>query len=76
VLILRVRDPERHRPFRAPVIWFVAPAAVLSCGFLMYKLPMVTWIRFGIWLAIGLVIYFLYGVRNSVARKEELTHGG
>ena len=41
----------------------------------MYKLPRITWERFGIWLAIGLVIYFAYGARHSVARKEELTHG-
>jgi APA family basic amino acid/polyamine antiporter len=76
VLILRVRQPELHRPFRAPLIWFVAPAAVLSCGYLMFQLPRITWERFGIWLVVGLLIYFAYGVRHSVARKEELTHGG
>jgi APA family basic amino acid/polyamine antiporter len=75
ILILRVRNPGLHRPFRAPAIWFVAPAAVLSCGYLMAELPMITWARFGIWLAIGLAIYFMYGVRHSVARREELTHG-
>jgi APA family basic amino acid/polyamine antiporter len=75
VMILRIRDPHRHRPFRAPIIWFVAPAAVVSCGFLMAQLPGITWARFGIWLAIGLVIYFLYGARHSVARHEEMSHG-
>lgn len=65
VLILRIKDPDRHRPFRAPVVWFVAPAAVVSCVFLMVQLPMVTWIRFVVWLAAGLAIYFLYGYRKS-----------
>lgn len=65
VLILRSIDPDRERPFRAPVVWFVAPAAVLSCGYLMVQLPRVTWIRFVVWLAAGLVIYALYGVRKS-----------
>jgi APA family basic amino acid/polyamine antiporter len=68
VLILRVRDPERERPFRAPAIWFVAPAAVVSCLFLMLQLPRITWIRFGLWLAAGLVIYALYGYRKSRLR--------
>jgi len=71
VMALRLRDPGRHRPFRTPAIWLVAPAAVLSCGFLMYQLPRVTWIRFGIWLAIGLVIYFLYGYHKSVLGRAE-----
>ncbi|HEV7587974.1 MAG TPA: amino acid permease [Longimicrobium sp.] len=66
VLVLRLRDPGRHRPFRTPLVWVVAPAAVLSCGFLMYQLPKITWIRFGIWLAVGLVFYFLYGYHKSI----------
>jgi len=70
VLILRIREPERHRPFRAPVVWFVAPAAVVSCVYLMLQLPAVTWIRFGIWLAIGLVLYFLYGYRHSLEGRR------
>jgi APA family basic amino acid/polyamine antiporter len=68
VLILRLKDPARPRPFRAPVVWFVAPAAVLSCGFLMLQLPTVTWIRFVVWLALGLCIYVLYGYRKSRLR--------
>ncbi|MET0397943.1 MAG: amino acid permease [Longimicrobiaceae bacterium] len=69
VMVLRVRDPGRHRPFRTPAIWFVAPAAILSCGYLMAELPRVTWERFIIWLAIGLVMYFLYGYRKSRLRN-------
>ena len=70
VLILRIRDPSRPRPFRAPFIWFVAPAAVVSCGFLMLQLPGITWLRFGLWLVAGLVIYFLYGYRKSRLRQQ------
>jgi APA family basic amino acid/polyamine antiporter len=69
VMALRLRDPGRHRPFRTPLIWITAPAAVVSCGFLMYQLPRVTWERFIIWLAIGLVFYFLYGVHKSVLNR-------
>jgi len=70
VLVLRVREPGRHRPFRTPAVWLVAPAAVISCGFLMIQLPRITWERFIIWLAVGLVIYFAYGFRNSRLRAE------
>jgi len=68
VMVLRVRDPGRHRPFRTPAVWFVAPAAILSCGYLMVQLPRVTWERFIIWLAVGLVLYFMYGYRHSRLR--------
>jgi APA family basic amino acid/polyamine antiporter len=70
VLVLRVREPERHRPFRTPAVWFVAPAAIVSCGFLMYQLPGLTWIRFGLWLGAGLLIYFVYGMRHSRLRSR------
>ncbi len=69
ILILRRTDPGRARPFHTPFVWFVAPAAVLSCGYLMFQLPTVTWIRFGIWLLAGLVLYALYGYRHSALRK-------
>jgi APA family basic amino acid/polyamine antiporter len=68
VMVLRLREPERHRPFRTPAVWVVAPAAILSCGFLMYQLPMITWIRFVIWLVVGLTFYFLYGYWKSTLR--------
>ena len=68
VMVLRVREPNRPRPFRTPAIWFVGPAAIVSCGFLMLKLPTLTWIRFGVWLAAGLVLYFAYGYWRSKLR--------
>jgi len=42
--------------------------SILACFYLMYQLPGITWIRFGIWLAVGLVFYFLYGYKHSVLR--------
>jgi len=65
VMVLRVREPNLHRPFRAPWVWFVGPMGVLSSAYLMWYLPLRTWERLGIWLAIGLVIYFAYGYRKS-----------
>jgi APA family basic amino acid/polyamine antiporter len=65
VLVLRIRQPTLARPFKTPLVWFVAPAGVLSALYLMWYLPLRTWMRLGIWLAIGLVVYFAYGYRRS-----------
>ncbi len=64
VLVLRRRDPLRPRAFKTwvPV---VPVLGALSCLYLMLGLPWVTWIRFGLWLVVGLVVYFLYGRRRS-----------
>jgi APA family basic amino acid/polyamine antiporter len=69
VLVLRVREPNLHRPFRTPAIWFVAPMGALSALYLMWYLPWRTWERLLIWLAIGMVLYFAYGYRNSKLNK-------
>jgi APA family basic amino acid/polyamine antiporter len=68
VLVLRVREPDRHRPFRVPFLWPVAILGAAACVFVMKGLPSAAWERFGLWLAIGLVIYLVYGYRNSVLR--------
>jgi APA family basic amino acid/polyamine antiporter len=65
VWVLRHSRPDVKRPFRAPAIAFVAPAGVITCFLLMYGLPVETWERLAIWMAIGLVIYFSYGRRRS-----------
>jgi APA family basic amino acid/polyamine antiporter len=65
VLALRIAQPKLNRPFRAPAIWIVAPAGAATSVFLMFGLPLDTWIRLAVWLAIGLVIYFAYGARHS-----------
>ncbi len=65
VLVLRITQPNVERPFKTPAVYFVAPAGVLSAVFLMTGLPVDTWIRLMVWMAIGVAIYFLYGIRHS-----------
>ena len=72
-LVLRFTEPELVRPFRAPAIWLVAPAGAAIAIFLMVSLPTDTWIRFAVWLLIGLAIYFTYGARHSVLRAGDRT---
>ncbi len=69
VLLLRHREPDLKRPFKTPIVWFTAPAGIISCLYLMYYLPWRTWERLFIWLGLGLVIYFLYGRRHSKLAK-------
>jgi len=69
VMVLRVRDPNRRRPFRAPVVWVTAPLAAIGCAFLFFSLSTLTKELFVGWTSIGLVIYVLYGrTRSNVAR--------
>ncbi len=71
VLALRLRDPGRERPFRVPLVWLVAPLGAAACLFVMAGLPRLAWIRFGVWLAIGIVLYFGYGHRHSRLRQRD-----
>jgi len=75
VLVLRVTDPEIPRPFRTPGYPIVPLAGIVACGYLMYGLPPDTWARLLIWMAIGLVIYVLYGRRHSTVQRR-LAGGG
>jgi APA family basic amino acid/polyamine antiporter len=70
VIILRYKDPDRPRAFKTPLVPLVPILGIGSCLYLMMGLPMLTWARFGLWLVIGLAIYFLYGYRKSNLRKE------
>ena len=69
VLVLRYTDPTRARPFRTPLVPFVPIAGILACGYLMLGLPVDTWARLIVWMAIGLAIYFLYGRRHSKVQQ-------
>ena len=69
ILILRRTEPDRPRGFRTPWMPWVPIGSMLTCGGLMAALPGVTWLRFGIWLLVGLVFYFVYGHRRSRLRK-------
>jgi APA family basic amino acid/polyamine antiporter len=69
VLILRRHRPEAPRGFRMPWAGLLAPCGILACAWMAWGLPRTTWIRFFLWLAAGLVVYFAYGRRNSRLRE-------
>jgi APA family basic amino acid/polyamine antiporter len=70
VLVLRVVEPDRPRPFRVPLVWVVAPGGAAACLFIMVGLPYQAWERFAIWLGIGLLMYFVYGYTHSKLRRQ------
>jgi APA family basic amino acid/polyamine antiporter len=65
VLVLRITQPLVERPFKTPAVWVTAPLGALFAVLLMAGLPGDTWIRLVVWMAIGLVIYFAYGMNHS-----------
>ncbi len=70
IWILRIKDPLRKRAFKVPAYKFICSGAILVCGYLMFSLPLLTWLRFIIWLVLGLVVYFLYSRKNSMLNPE------
>jgi basic amino acid/polyamine antiporter, APA family len=68
VLVLRRTDPDRPRPFRVPMLPLVSIPGALACLYVMAGLPRSAWERFGLWLTLGLAIYFAYGFRHSRLR--------
>jgi APA family basic amino acid/polyamine antiporter len=75
VLVLRIREPELTRPFKTPAVYIVAPLGALSSLFLMFGLPLDTWLRFGAWLVIGLLLYAFYGIKHGRAEVHNPTRG-
>jgi basic amino acid/polyamine antiporter, APA family len=69
VLVLRIKEPDRPRPFRVPFVWPVTLIGAGACIYTMWGLPVTAWERFGYWLLLGLAIYFAYGFRNSTLRR-------
>jgi APA family basic amino acid/polyamine antiporter len=65
VLYLRIKNPELERKFKTPFVWVTAPLGIAGCIFLISGLPAPTWLRLFVWMAIGLVVYFGYGIRHS-----------
>ena len=70
VWILRRRRPELHRAFRVPAVPVVCTLGIITCGAMIYGLGWTNWARLGVWLAIGLVLYFGYGKSHSLLEKE------
>ena len=73
VIILRRTRPDLHRAFRAPAVPLLPIAAIVACLWLMLNLTALTWIRFAVWMVVGVAIYYLYGRRHSRVGAEQAT---
>jgi basic amino acid/polyamine antiporter, APA family len=71
IIILRVKDPHRHRPFKVPFGPVIPVLGIICCIGLIIYLPPASWSRFGYWLLAGLIIYLLYGRSHSMLNKEQ-----
>ncbi|RUT33387.1 amino acid permease [Paenibacillus zeisoli] len=71
IIILRKARPDLQRSFRVPWVPVIPLLAIIFCGYLLFSLPLVTWEAFLIWMVIGLVVYFSFGIRNSRLAKPE-----
>jgi APA family basic amino acid/polyamine antiporter len=70
VMVLRRTRPDLPRSFKVPALPVIGVLAILACLWLMLNLTILTWLRFFVWMAIGVVVYFVYGRRNSLLGKE------
>jgi APA family basic amino acid/polyamine antiporter len=70
IIILRRSAPDLPRPFRTPWVPLVPILGALSCLVQMLALPISTWIRLVVWLALGLLLYFSYGAHHSLVRRS------
>jgi APA family basic amino acid/polyamine antiporter len=70
VMVMRKSSPDLPRPFKTPFVPFVPIAGIAVCVYLMYSLPGESWIRLAIWMALGVIIYFSYGKKHSIVRKN------
>jgi APA family basic amino acid/polyamine antiporter len=76
IMILRRTAPRARRPFRTPFVWFVAPAGIVICGVMMFSLSDATWVRLVLWTAIGLAIFFCYGIWHAAPWKWKVANEG
>jgi len=70
IAVLRYTHPDIKRPFRCPLVPLIPLLGICFCAGLMLALPKITWIRFVVWLIVGLFIYFFYGIRHSRLGKK------
>lgn len=70
VIVLRRTHPNLKRGFTVPWVPYIPLLSAATCAYLMYNLGRETWIGFVIWLAVGLLIYFLYGYKNSKLNQK------
>jgi APA family basic amino acid/polyamine antiporter len=74
VIVLRYTKPDHPRPFRLPFMPWVPILGTMACLGLMWQLPQLTWIRFGVWTVIGIVVYLSYGFKHSRLSAKALGH--
>jgi len=70
VIVLRKKNPLAERPFKTPLVPLIPILGVLVCVLMMASLPIESWERLAIWMAVGVIIYFAYGKKHSVLKKE------
>jgi APA family basic amino acid/polyamine antiporter len=73
ILVLRYREPNLPRPFRTPLVPLVPILSILVCGYMMVSLPLDTWLRLLVWMALGLAVYFTYGKSHSKLGRTNAT---
>ena len=69
VIIMRKSDPNADRPFKTPLVPLVPILGIIVCGAMIFGLGWANWVRLFVWLIIGFVIYFSYGIKNSKLNK-------
>ena len=72
VIVLRYTDPDTPRPFKTPGAPLVPFLGILSCLYLMVNLPWVTLLRFVVWMAIGMIVYFMFSRNNSRLSPQKI----
>jgi basic amino acid/polyamine antiporter, APA family len=72
VMLLRYTKPHQPRPFRLPFMPLVPIFSIGACLYLMAGLPWATWIRFGVWTAVGIVVYVAYGMKHSKLSRRDI----
>ncbi len=75
VMLLRYTKPDQPRPFRLPFMPLVPICSIAACLYLMAGLPWATWIRFGVWTVVGIVVYLGYGMKHSKLSKRDTQSG-
>ena len=65
VIVMREKDPNEKRAFRCPMVPLIPLLGIFSCFVLMLSLPLITWLRFFVWMAVGLTIYWFYAAPNA-----------
>jgi basic amino acid/polyamine antiporter, APA family len=73
VIILRYTQPDMERPFKSPLFPLAPILGIVSCVYLMINLPWITMVRFIVWMAIGMVVYFMYSKKNSALAPQNLS---